>query len=196
MVERKATRLSKAAREFSVGISTIVEFLGKKGHEIDSNPNSKLDPDLYTLLLEEYSSDLNVKKESEKLTLKNLRERQETLSLDDEPAAVEQEDAEELLITGKTAGSSEDVTPEPVEAAPVVKKEVKPKAAKPAAKAKAPVEKAKAAVEKKEKPKAKKSEKADGVLDLTESKWQDTALSQVEVGGIWKRSVRGTSANP
>jgi translation initiation factor IF-2 len=160
MVERKATRLSKAAREFNVGISTIVEFLGKKGHEIDSNPNSKLDPDLYTLLLEEYSSDLNVKKESEKLTLKNLRERQETLSLDDEPAAVEQEDAEELLITDKTAGSSEDVTPEPVEAAPVVKKEVKPKAAKPAAKAKAPVEKAKAAVEKKEKPKAKKSEKA------------------------------------
>jgi DNA polymerase V len=32
---------------------------------------------------------------------------------------------------------------------------------------------------------AKKSDKADGVLDLTESKWQDTALSQVEVGDIW-----------
>ena len=47
MAERKATRLSKAAREFNVGISTIVEFLGKKGHEIDSNPNSKLDTDLY-----------------------------------------------------------------------------------------------------------------------------------------------------
>ena len=77
MAERKATRLSKAAREFNVGISTIVEFLGKKGHEIDSNPNSKLDPDLYELLQEEYSTDLNVKKESEKLTLKKLRERQE-----------------------------------------------------------------------------------------------------------------------
>ena len=50
MAERKATRLSKAAREFNVGISTIVEFLGKKGHEIDSNPNSKLEPDLYELL--------------------------------------------------------------------------------------------------------------------------------------------------
>ena len=46
----------------NVGISTIVEFLGKKGHEIDSNPNTKVDPDLYDLLLEEYSLDQNVKK--------------------------------------------------------------------------------------------------------------------------------------
>ncbi|MFZ9011846.1 MAG: Y-family DNA polymerase [Anaerohalosphaeraceae bacterium] len=32
---------------------------------------------------------------------------------------------------------------------------------------------------------AKKSAKADGVLDLTESRWQETALSQVEVGDVW-----------
>ena len=67
-----------------MGITTIVDFLGKKGHEIDSNPNTKVGPELYDLLLEEYSSDLNVKKESEKLTLKNLRERQESLTLEDQ----------------------------------------------------------------------------------------------------------------
>ena len=155
MVERKATRLSKAAREFNVGISTIIDFLEKKGHEIDSNPNSKLDPDLYDLLLEEYSSDLKVREESEKLTLKNLRERQESLSLEDEPAVAEQEDAEELLITDTTAGSSENIAPEPVEAAPVKEKEEKPEAAKPAAKAKAPADKPEEAVEEKAKPKAK-----------------------------------------
>jgi len=155
MVERKATRLSKAAREFNVGISTIIDFLEKKGHEIDSNPNSKLDPDLYDLLLEEYSSDLKVREESEKLTLKNLRERQESLSLEDEPAVAEQEDAEELLITDTTAGSSENIAPEPVEAAPVKEKEEKPEAAKPAAKAKTPADKPEEAVEEKAKPKAK-----------------------------------------
>ena len=32
---------------------------------------------------------------------------------------------------------------------------------------------------------AKKSEKADGVLDLTDSPWLDKALSQVEVGDVW-----------
>ena len=109
MAERKATRLSKAARELNVGITTIVEYLGKKGHEIDSNPNTKLDPELYDLLLEEYSSDQSVKKESEKLTLKNLRERQESLTLEDVPEGVDQEEAEELLITDKTAGSSEKI---------------------------------------------------------------------------------------
>jgi translation initiation factor IF-2 len=159
MAERKATRLSKAAREFNVGISTIVEFLGKKGHKVDSNPNSKLDPDLYDLLLEEYSTDLNVKKESEKLTLKNLRERQETLSLEDEPAAAEQEDSEELLITDTTAGTSEDLAQEPVEKAPVAEKEKPGKAAKPADKAKAAAKSTEAAPETEEKPKAKKAAK-------------------------------------
>jgi translation initiation factor IF-2 len=111
MAERKAIRLSKAAREFNVGISTIVDFLGKKGYAIDSNPNSKLDPELYDLLEEEYSSDLNVKKESEKLTLKNLRERQETLSLDDVKESAEPEESEELIITDHTASNLDTAPP-------------------------------------------------------------------------------------
>ena len=111
MAEKKAIRLSKAAREFNVGISTIVEFLGKKGHQIDSNPNSKLDPELLELLEDEYSSDLNVKKESEKLTLKNLRERKESLSLDDIKEPAEQEETEELIITDLTAGGTKATVP-------------------------------------------------------------------------------------
>jgi len=106
MAERKATRLSKAAREFNVGITTIVEYLGKKGHEIDSNPNTKLEPELYDLLHEAYSTDQSVKKESEKLTLKNLRERQESLTIDDVSNSPEQEESEELLITDSTAGNT------------------------------------------------------------------------------------------
>ncbi len=43
----KATRLSKAAREFNVGISTIVEFLHKKGFDLDPNPNTKLPHEAY-----------------------------------------------------------------------------------------------------------------------------------------------------
>ena len=39
--EIKPTRLSKAAREFNVGISTIVEFLNKKGFDLDPNPNTR-----------------------------------------------------------------------------------------------------------------------------------------------------------
>ena len=62
----KVTRLSKAAREFNVGISTIVEFLHKKGFDLDPNPNTKLPHEAYILLVKEYSTDISVKKESEK----------------------------------------------------------------------------------------------------------------------------------
>ena len=42
MVLGNAQRLSKLAREFNVGIQTIVEFLHKKGIVIDPNPNTKV----------------------------------------------------------------------------------------------------------------------------------------------------------
>ena len=60
-------RLSKVAREFNVGTSTIVDFLHKKGYDIDTNPNTKINDELYSLLDKEYKSDLKVRKESEEL---------------------------------------------------------------------------------------------------------------------------------
>ena len=117
-----------------MGISTIVEFLGKKGHQIDSNPNTKVDPDLYDLLLEEYSLDQNVKKESEKLTLRTLRERQESLTLEDVPEKADVEDTEELLITDKTAGTSEPVVQEEeVKESPAAPEKKKPEESEPVA---------------------------------------------------------------
>lgn len=50
-------RLGKAATEFNVGVSTIVDFLHRKGFKIDSNPNTKLGPEMYTLLVKEYQPD-------------------------------------------------------------------------------------------------------------------------------------------
>ena len=44
-------RLSKVARELNVGISTIVDFLNNEGKEVSSNPNTKIDEELYMILL-------------------------------------------------------------------------------------------------------------------------------------------------
>ena len=90
----KVTRLSKAAREFNVGISTIVEFLHKKGFELDPNPNTKLPHEAYILLVKEYSTDISVKKESEKLILKDLHRKKETVSIDDFSEKIETEESE------------------------------------------------------------------------------------------------------
>ncbi|MCA1756212.1 MAG: translation initiation factor IF-2 [Bacteroidales bacterium] len=109
----KATRLSKAAREFNVGISTMVEFLHKKGFDVDPNPNGKVPAEAYELLVKEYSGDLNVKKESEKLALKELVRKQETVSLEKEEIT-EKEDikpAEPVKKESTETAQKEKVTP-------------------------------------------------------------------------------------
>lgn len=59
-------RLSKAAREFNISISTIREFLAKKGFQVNPAPNTKLTPEMYELLVKEYQSEKDVKNESRK----------------------------------------------------------------------------------------------------------------------------------
>jgi translation initiation factor IF-2 len=107
----KGTRLSKIAREFNVGISTIVEFLNKKGYEVDPNPNTKVTEEIYDILIEEYSADISVKKESDLLSLKNLREKKETISINDidqqKPSQVDVE--EEFFIKDPTASAKVDL---------------------------------------------------------------------------------------
>jgi len=90
----KVTRLSKAAREFNVGISTIVEFLHKKGFDLDPNPNTKLPHEAYILLVKEYSTDSSVKKESEKLIFKDLHRKKESVSIEDLSEKPESEEVE------------------------------------------------------------------------------------------------------
>ncbi len=78
-----AVRLSKIAREFNVGLSTIVEFLHSKGIKISSDPNAKLTDEDYALVAKEFSSDSLVKKESSLVDLKNSRKKKETVTLDE-----------------------------------------------------------------------------------------------------------------
>jgi translation initiation factor IF-2 len=107
----KATRLSKAAHEFNVGISTIVEFLHKKGFDLDPNPNTKLPHEAYLLLVKEYSTDISVKKESEKLILKDLHRKKESVSIDDfsEKSQVEESEREEEVLVKDSSGVNKGV---------------------------------------------------------------------------------------
>ncbi|MDY4044397.1 MAG: translation initiation factor IF-2 [Marinifilaceae bacterium] len=76
-------RLSKVAREFNVGISTIVEFLQDKGIKISSDPNAKLSDEQYSLIAKEYSKDSEAKKEAKRVDLKTTRQKKETITIDD-----------------------------------------------------------------------------------------------------------------
>ena len=65
MIE-KSYRISKVAREFNVGVETILEFLELKGIE-NLNRNSKISLETYDLLVNEYQPDRRVKKEADEL---------------------------------------------------------------------------------------------------------------------------------
>ena len=54
-------RLSKVAKEFNIGISTIVDFLGKKGISVENNPNAKISEDAHELLYKEFQQEKKLK---------------------------------------------------------------------------------------------------------------------------------------
>lgn len=90
----KAIRLSKLAREFNVGISTLVEFLHKKGRDIPTDPNSKVETEIYDILVKEFGEERHLKKESQKVSLKNLRDKKESVSIDDVEHTHHEEEAD------------------------------------------------------------------------------------------------------
>lgn len=58
-------RLNKVTRDLNVGITTVVEFLQKKGYTIEASPNAKITEEQYAVLVKEFSTDKNLKIESE-----------------------------------------------------------------------------------------------------------------------------------
>lgn len=65
-------RLNKVTRDLNVGITTVVDFLQKKGYTIEANPNTKITDEQYAVLVKEFSKDKDLKIESEKI----IQERQ------------------------------------------------------------------------------------------------------------------------
>ncbi|MCT4599657.1 MAG: translation initiation factor IF-2 [Marinifilaceae bacterium] len=80
----KKIRLNKVARDFNVGVSTLVDFLKSAGHKVDSNPNTQITEEQLSILKKEYSSDIKVKKEAKKVDLKSTRAKKETVTIEKE----------------------------------------------------------------------------------------------------------------
>jgi len=104
-------RLSKAAREFNVGMNTIIEFLTKKGYKLEAKPNTKLEPKMYELLVNEFQAEKKVKEIAHQKGLEFVGK--ETITLEDtvkeKEFETEQEDFEssdDLFIKSNTVSQS------------------------------------------------------------------------------------------
>jgi len=76
-------RLNKVTRDLNVGLSTVVEFLQKKGYDIESNPNTKITEEEYGLLVKEFSTDKSLRMESDRFTQqRQTKERKSSVSIE------------------------------------------------------------------------------------------------------------------
>ncbi|MFB0998382.1 MAG: hypothetical protein QMC28_06775 [Flavobacteriales bacterium] len=117
-------RLSKIAKELNVGISSLVDHLKSKGVDIESSPNTKVEENNYSILLEEFAD----------AKLEKAKAKEVVASREKKPAVVvETPKKEEVVIKAKPAEMKRpevigtvDLNPKPKKVAPVkpVAKEV------------------------------------------------------------------------
>ena len=69
------TQISKAAKDFNISIATLVEFLQKKGIEVENpeNPNTRINETAYELLVKEYAPDRKLKNQSELISTQRAK---------------------------------------------------------------------------------------------------------------------------
>jgi translation initiation factor IF-2 len=96
MAEEKLIRLSQAARKLNVGHHTILDFLAKKGHEVENNPNAKLTPEQFAILSKEYASSATEKLEASGLTIGVKHA--ENITIETEKETKKQSEEEESIL--------------------------------------------------------------------------------------------------
>lgn len=94
-------RLNQAARKLNIGTSTIIDFLRKKGFDVEENPNGKITDEQYELLKKEFHEAALEKKEA---SAKQIKHKDQSLVItpDTSPTSKGAEDTqEEFLVTSR-----------------------------------------------------------------------------------------------
>ncbi len=91
-------RLAQVIKKLNIGIATAVEFLNKKGGNMEEgNPNAKLTEEQEQMLMKEFGTDEMIKQESDRLIQQRLEKEREKERREQEKAA-QQQHAEEAVI--------------------------------------------------------------------------------------------------
>ena len=141
-----AIKLIKACKDLNIGMATLTAWCEKNGHAIESDPNVRIDDDLYLLLAKEFNKDQAMKIEADrKAAERQAREEAEKAAAEEAKRAKEAEEAARMAAEEAKR-----------EAARVAAQ----RAAEEAEKARLEAEKAKAEQAKNEEVKAKSEEPA------------------------------------
>ena len=100
-------RLNKVLKELNISLDRAVEFLSSKKIDIEARPTSKIDQDVYDLLLDEFQTDKSDKDKLEEINTKKRRELEEKQA--------EEKQAEEKQAEEKQAEESQGIRSEATE---------------------------------------------------------------------------------
>ena len=141
----KPVRLNKIAREFNLGIQTIVDFLASKGMEVDAKPNTKIDAEAYALIRSNFQDEKAAKEKAVSSANRAVVDRESVTLASARKTAAPQEEAEveiDLSIFQKSQQQPEvqRIEPEaPAEPAPAPEEKAAEAPAEPEADAASPV---------------------------------------------------------
>ncbi len=136
--ENKGIRLKKAATELNVGISTLVEFLAKKGHQVETNPNTRLSAEQYDLVASAFQAERAVKEQADKI---EITPSGSNVVIEANPDELKEESEEVIIKNYNTATIDNKGAQQPAETAVTPDEPTVPEIAEPAEPAEpAPVE--------------------------------------------------------
>ncbi|NDV94988.1 translation initiation factor IF-2 [Dysgonomonas sp. 521] len=94
-------RLIKISKDLNVGINSLVEFLHKKGFDVESNPNTKIGSEQYELLVKEFGRDSDIdallsRREEKKELIKAQAKKEEEARIQNIPEEIKTEVPESI----------------------------------------------------------------------------------------------------
>ncbi len=134
MSNERRLRLIQVAKEFNVGLSTVTDFLQKKGINSDGSPNSLVAPEVYAVLEKEFGGNRNAGNARDSIR-ERISQKQASVSIEESKA---QKEEKEVIIKSHTIDNREqlqqpkilgkiDLSPKPKsQPQPEVKPEPKP----------------------------------------------------------------------
>ncbi|MBO6168447.1 MAG: hypothetical protein J6O51_00580, partial [Bacteroidales bacterium] len=116
-------RINKLLKQFNIGLSDLVEFLKKKGFEVEENPNAKVSDECLPDLHKQFGKDKEALEQAQQVDIKVkeiLEKTNRRLSRQEE-----EEEEQELTIKSTTFERKEKPAPAP-EPAPTPEPEPEP----------------------------------------------------------------------
>jgi translation initiation factor IF-2 len=170
-----AIKLIKACKELNIGMATLTAWCEKNGHPVESDPNVRIDDDLYLLLAKEFNKDMATKIEADRqAAARQAREEAEKAAAEEAKRA--KEAAEQARI------AAEEAKREAARVAAQRAAEEAEKARQEAAKAAAEAEAAKAVKEETAKePEAEKSQEPEAKSQEPQKKKEIFTLGKPEL---------------